>query len=137
LHAGPRSIGGGSPGATMNLTARRTGPARRRCRRTVKLARRRRLFKCDSKVLDDPLGHSWSWRLSDSISSASEVSLPTRFSILRTAWRTVVGSRPPNRRPISGSERRVRVLARYIATWRGRTTLAVRRDDKRSPRLTL
>ena len=34
-------------------------------------------------------------------------------------------------------QRRVRVLARYIATWRGRTTLAVRREDNRSPRLTL
>ena len=36
-----------------------------------------------------------------------------------------------------GSERKVSVLARYIATCRGRTTLAVRRDDNRSARLTL
>src|ERR1700693_4981264 len=65
------------------------------------------------------------------------MSLPTRPSILRTACRTVVWSRPPKRRPISGSERSVSVLARYMATWRGRTTLAVRREDRRSARLTL
>src|ERR1700761_716899 len=57
-----------------------------------------------------------SWRLSDSTSSDSETSLVTNASILRTACRTVVWSRPPKRRPISGSERSVRVLARYIAT---------------------
>src|SRR6266487_4518195 len=39
--------------------------------------------------------------------------------------------------PISGSERSVSVLARYIATCRGRTTFAVRREDRRSERLTL
>ena len=48
--------------------------------------------------------------------------LPTNSSILRTACRTVVWSLPPNRRPISGSERSVSVFDRYIATWRGRTT---------------
>ena len=37
-------------------------------------------------------------------------------SILRTACSTVVWSRPPKRRPISGSERSVKTLARYIAT---------------------
>ena len=37
----------------------------------------------------------------------------------------------------SGSERKVSVLARYMAICRGRTTFAVRRDDKRSARLTL
>ena len=73
----------------------------------------------------------------NSTSSDSVVSLATSASILRTACSTVVWSRPPNRRPISGSERSVSVLARYIATWRGRTTLAVRRDDSRSERLTL
>ena len=52
-------------------------------------------------------------------------------------WRTVVWSRPPNRRPISGSERGVKSLDRYMAIWRGRTTLAVRRADRISPRLTL
>ena len=31
--------------------------------------------------------------------------MPTRLSILRTACSTVVWSRPPNRRPISGKER--------------------------------
>src|ERR1700752_2795711 len=77
------------------------------------------------------------WRLSDSTSSDSETSLVTNASILRTACRTVVWSRPPKRRPISGRERSVRVLARYIATCLGRTTLAVRREDNRSDRLTL
>src|SRR5262249_11880231 len=83
------------------------------------------------------LAHSCNCRFSSSISSASAVSVLTRFSILRTACSTVVWSRPPNRRPISGSERSVSVLARYMATWRGRTTFAVRRDDNRSARLTL
>src|ERR1700757_1999515 len=81
--------------------------------------------------------YSCNCRFRISISSASAISAPTRPSILRTACSTVVWSRPPKRRPISGSERRVSVLARYIATCRGRTTLAVRRDDKRSDRLTL
>src|SRR5262245_49170477 len=81
--------------------------------------------------------YSCSRRLSSSISSASVESLSTSPSILRTACSTVVWSRPPKRRPISGSERSVSVLARYMAIWRGRTTLAVRRDDRRSARLTL
>src|ERR1700686_3584378 len=81
--------------------------------------------------------YSCNWRLSDSTSSQRAVSLATRASILRTACKTVVWSRPPKRRPISGSERNVSVLARYIATWRGRTTLAVRREDSKSERLTL
>src|ERR1700740_3090495 len=82
-------------------------------------------------------GYSCNCRLRDSTSSDSAVSLATSASILRTACNTVVWSRPPKRRPISGSERKVSVLARYIATWRGRTTFAVRREDKRSERLTL
>src|SRR5207245_10373053 len=81
--------------------------------------------------------YSCNCRFSDSTSSDSAMSLATSASILRTACNTVVWSRPPNRRPISGSERSVKVFARYIATWRGRTTFAVRRDDKRSDRLTL
>src|SRR4029077_6945159 len=84
-----------------------------------------------------PARYSCNCRLRISISSANAMSLPTRPSILRTAWRTRVWSRPPKRRPISGNERRVKVFARYIATWRGRTTFAVRRDDSRSERLTL
>ena len=72
--------------------------------------------------------HSCNWRFSSSISSASAVSVLTRFSIFRTACSTVVWSRPPKRRPISGSERSVSVLARYIATCLGRTTFAVLRD---------
>ncbi len=59
---------------------------------------------------------SCSWRLSASISSAKALSLPASASILRTACNTVVWSRPPNRRPISGSERSVKTFARYIAT---------------------
>ena len=59
------------------------------------------------------------------------------FSIFRTACNTVVWSRPPKRRPISGNDRSVNSFARYIATCLGRTTLAVRLDDKRSARLTL
>ena len=42
-----------------------------------------------------------------------------------------------NRRPISGSERGVKSLDRYMAIWRGRTTLAVPHADRISPRLTL
>src|SRR5262249_30382004 len=83
------------------------------------------------------VAYSCSCRFRISISSAKAMSLPTRPSIFRTACNTVVWSRPPKRRPISGSERRVKVFARYIATCRGRTTLAVRRDDNRSERLTL
>ena len=49
-------------------------------------------------------------RLSSSSSSASAASLPLKASILRTAWRTVVWSRPPKRRPISGSDRKVRAF---------------------------
>ena len=50
--------------------------------------------------------YSCSCRFRTSISSASMASLPTSPSILRTACSTVVWSRPPNRRPISGSERK-------------------------------
>src|SRR5262249_1012518 len=81
--------------------------------------------------------HSCNCRFSSSISSASAESVFTRFSIFRTACNTVVWSRPPKRRPISGSERSVSVLARYIATCPARTTFALRREDRRSARLTL
>jgi hypothetical protein len=60
--------------------------------------------------------HSCNWRFNSSTSSDSAASLPTKASILRTACSTVVWSRPPKRRPISGNERSVSVLARYIAT---------------------
>jgi hypothetical protein len=43
---------------------------------------------------------------------------------------------PPNRGHFR-KERSVKVFARYIAIWRGRTTLAVRREDSRSEWLTL
>ena len=61
-------------------------------------------------------GYSCNCRFSDSTSSESALSRATSASILRTACSTVVWSRPPNRRPISGNERNVSVLARYIAT---------------------
>src|SRR5215469_7871829 len=63
-------------------------------------------------------------RRSSSISSAKVVSAAFNSSILRTACITVVWSRPPNLRPISGSERGVSCLHRYIATWRGRARAA-------------
>src|SRR6266436_2074413 len=59
--------------------------------------------------------HSCNWLFKASISAARVLSTPIRDSILRTACSTVVWSRPPKRRPISGNERSVRVLARYIA----------------------
>ncbi len=55
-------------------------------------------------------------RRSSSISSAMTRSLARNSSILRTACITVVWSRPPNLRPISGSERGVNCLHKYIAT---------------------
>ena len=59
------------------------------------------------------------------------VACASRPSILRTACSTVVWSRPPKRRPISGSERSVSTFDRYMAIWRGRTTAAgaARRQD--------
>ena len=63
--------------------------------------------------------HSKSMRFKSSISSDNVPSAVTRPVIFRTAWRTVVWSRPPNRRPISGSERGVKSLDRYTAIWRG------------------
>src|SRR3984893_4418940 len=71
--------------------------------------------------------HSKSIRFKSSISSDNVASAVTRPVIFRTAWRTVVWSRPPNSRPISGSERGVKSLDRYMAIWRGRTTPAGRR----------
>jgi len=59
--------------------------------------------------------HSCNWLFKTSISAARVLSTPISDSILRTACRTVVWSRPPKRRPISGNERSVSVLARYIA----------------------
>jgi hypothetical protein len=46
-------------------------------------------------------------------------SLPTSLSILSTACSTVEWSRPPKKPPISASECRVILRARYIATCRG------------------
>src|SRR5690606_18275085 len=48
-------------------------------------------------------------------SSSSAPSAWANSSILLTACMTVVWSRPPNLRPISGSEREVSCLARYMA----------------------
>ena len=55
-------------------------------------------------------------RRNRSTSSAKLLSVVLSSSILRTACITVVWSRPPNLRPISGNEREVNCLARYIAT---------------------
>jgi len=67
---------------------------------------------------------------------ASEESVLTRF---RSFARRAAPWYDRDRRSVDDlrSERNVSVLARYIATCRGRTTLAVRRDDRRSARLTL
>src|SRR3546814_9280769 len=68
-------------------------------------------------------------RRSSSTSSAKLASVAFSSSTLRTACMTVVWSRPPNLRPISGSERDVSCLERYIATWRGRATARARRAE--------
>lgn len=67
-------------------------------------------------------------RLNASTFSAREASSKISSSTLRTACITVVWSRS-NLRPISGSEREVSCLARYIAIWRGRATVRARRED--------
>src|SRR5436309_98532 len=61
------------------------------------------------------------------MSASSSASWARSFSICLTAWITVVWSRPPKRRPISGRERGVSCLERYIATCRGRATSRARR----------
>ncbi len=55
-------------------------------------------------------------RFRSSISSESEMSSARNLSICRTACITVVWSRPPNLRPISGNDRLVSCFARYMAT---------------------
>ena len=57
-----------------------------------------------------------SMRRKSSTSSANPASRSRSSSTLRTACMTVVWSRPPNLRPISGNERVVSCLARYMAT---------------------
>jgi hypothetical protein len=71
-----------------------------------------------------------------STSSRKDGSPCMSCSILRIACSTVVWSRLPKRRPISGRERWVRILARYMPTWRGRTIDRLRRTPSRSLRLT-
>ena len=73
-----------------------------------------------------------SLRVRVSRSRASWVSVGRRASMRRTACSTVVWSRPPKRRPMSGSERVVSCLASHIAAWRGRATDRVRRSEIRS-----
>ena len=75
---------------------------------------------------------SWIMRRRSSISCFNASSAAASSSTFRTACRTVVWSRPPNRLPISGKDRGVMVLARYIAIWRGRTMARVRRAERRS-----
>src|SRR5690606_14071827 len=82
-------------------------------------------------------GYSSSIRFRSSTSWARSPSSLISCSTLRTECSTVVWSLPPKRRPISGSEREVRALARYIAIWRGRTTSRERRELSRSFRATL
>src|SRR4028118_339866 len=54
------------------------------------------------------------------MSLSSSGSWARSFSIWRTAWITVVWSRPPKRRPISGSDRGARCLERAVAGPLGR-----------------
>ena len=68
-------------------------------------------------------------RRSRSISSDKVLSFWRNSSIRLTACMTVVWSRPPNLRPISGNDREVSCLAKYIATWRGRATARARRAE--------
>ena len=67
-----------------------------------------------------PGRYASSARRSISTSSAIWPSVAFSSSIRRTPCMMVVWSRPPKRRPISGSDRLVSCLHRYIATWRGR-----------------
>jgi len=59
-----------------------------------------------------------------------------KASMRFTACMTVVWSRPPKRRPISGRERLVSFFDRYMATWRGRAIMRARRFDVISVRVT-
>ena len=68
-------------------------------------------------------------RRSSSTSSLKPLSVALSSSTLRTACITVVWSRPPNFRPISGKDRAVNCFAKYIAIWRGRATARARRDE--------
>src|SRR5206468_6336505 len=77
----------------------------------------------------DLAGQPSSWRVSRRMSASSSASAARSFSIWRTAWITVVWSRPPKRRPMSGSDFGVSCFDRYIATWRGRATSRARRAD--------
>ena len=72
-------------------------------------------------------------RLRSSTSSAKDISHPCSSSTFFTACITVVWSRPPNFRPISGKERDVSCFARYMATCRGRATERARRAGSHPP----
>ena len=73
-------------------------------------------------------------RRSKSTSSAKFMSSVRSSSTFLTACITVVWSRPPNLRPISGKDRRVSCLERYIATCRGRAKVRTRFGPIRSER---
>ena len=57
-----------------------------------------------------------------------------RAEVRRQACRTVVWSRPPNCRPMAGSDSPVSSRARYIATCRGQAMRAVRAEESSSSR---
>ena len=63
---------------------------------------------------------------------ARRSSAAMRCAVRRQACRTVVWSRPPNCRPIAGSDSPVSSRARYIATWRGQAMRAVRAVERSS-----
>src|SRR5262249_28715633 len=126
LHAEPRLLWHLSPGAKTvqrwRLDITRKLP--RQCRfdksfRGIKMAARTRnragFEQLQPRSRPGAGRHSCNWLFNTSISAARVLSTPISDSILRTACRTVVWSRPPKRRPISGNERNVSVLARYMA----------------------
>ena len=76
---------------------------------------RRLAPQADKKLLRCQAGYSEIFLFNISISCCKALSDDASSSILRTAWSTVVWSRPPNRRPISGKERGVNILDKYIA----------------------
>ena len=71
-------------------------------------------------------------RHSFSTASREAASSAMRAVVRRQACRTVVWSRPPNSRPIAGSDSPVSSRARYMATCRGQATRAMRAVDERS-----
>ena len=71
-------------------------------------------------------------RHSFSTASREAASAAMRADVRRQACSTVVWSRPPNWRPIAGSDSPVSSRARYMATWRGHAMRAVRAGERSS-----